>query len=718
MSINSHPSKSRRQFIVKSTIGVGVLIGFNLTACAPIRRKAAQQIENTKFTFGAAYSPMVWFEINHENEIILHSPKVEMGQGIFTGLAQLAAEELDVSIEQIKVVHASTQGRPVDPRGTGNSDSLSSLWQPLREAAAKLRHMLLQNASILMSAPTSAMKVQNGSVSIGEQRMTYGEIIQQATQWEIPKSVQLKPKKNFSVIGKSLPRVDLKPKVVGEPIYGFDARMPDMLYGSVVRPSQLDSIFISADISKAQKMPGVVKIVVEKDFVGVVATSHLKAELAKKAINATWKTNQIWEQSDIEQMLQIGQGKDYVIQKVGNPEKSLKSVTLSRTYSSPIGAHAQIEPNGAVAHVSDEKATILISTQVAKITQEEVAKRLGYDQDQVEIKTTFLGGGFGRRLHTPNAVQAAVLSKTVNRPVHVFYNRKEEFQQDNFRPPTKHLLRARLNKAGRIEALEHQVSSGTVAFGSPLTPDLLETFLGADFGAWRGGMLMYNGIPNLRTISWKVDLPFATSWWRGLGLWANTFAIESFIDELAAQTNQDPVQFRLSHLKDDKESSRLRNVIQAAATKAGWGTPLPQNSARGFAASIDMRTPVAQVVEASIINGQIKVNKVTCAIDPGVVVNPDSVRAQCEGAIIMGLSAALFERMYVKKGAINPTIYGDYQMALMKDAPKEIEVVLLESGDSPSGVGEPPIGPIAAAIGNAVYKLTGKRLRDLPLTLS
>lgn len=710
-------SKSRRQFIFKSTVGLSILMGFGWTACAPIRRKAAQQINDTILTFDAKFPPLVWFEINHQNEIILHSPKVEMGQGIFTGLAQLAAEELEVDLEQIKVVHASTQGRPVDPRGTGNSDSLASLWEPLREISAKLRYMLVQNAADILKVPAESLQVQKGKVFKDSISLTYGEIIKQAPEWKVPKSVQLKNPTQFKVIGKSLARVDLAPKVLGEPIYGFDATLPNMLYASVLQPTQLDSTFIRADIESARDMPGVVAIIVEKDFVGVVAKSHLAAEKAKQAIQIEWKVNKVWEQADIDRMIEVGKGKSYTIQKIGKAEKFLTEKVLSQTYSSPIGAHAQLEPSAALADVNEQKATIILSTQVAKITQDEVADRLGIDPSKVEIKTTFLGGGFGRRLHTPHAVQAAVLSKAVAQPVKLFYTRKEEFQQDTFRPPTKHLLRAKLSTQGKIEALEHQVSSGTVAFGSPLIPGVLETFLGADFGAWRGGLLMYNGIPNLKTVSWKVDLPFGTSWWRGLGLWANTFAIESFMDELATQAGRDPVQFRLDHLKEDAQSARLKQVIQAAAKGANWDQTLPSGRARGIAASIDMRTPVAQVVELSISERAIKIHKVTCAIDPGIVVNPDSVKAQCEGAINMGLSAALYEEMTIKNGSLQATIYGDYKMALLKDAPEDIEVILLESGGSPSGVGEPPIGPIAAATTNAVFALTGKRLRNLPLSI-
>jgi len=306
----------------------------------------------------------------------------------------------------------------------------------------------------------------------------------------------------------------------------------------------------------------------------------------------------------------------------------------------------------------------------------------------------------------------------VGKPVKCFLNRQEEFQNDYFRPPTHHVLKAKLDGKGKIEAIEHHVSSGDVMYGSPLVPKIASSILGADLGAWRGGMIQYGKIPNFRAISWRVKLPFATSWWRSLGLLANTFAIESFMDELAIHAKVDPVQFRLEQIQDDEAGNRLKAVIKAAAEKAAWKDGIHNGKAMGIAASTDASTPVAQVVEVSIENNKIKVHKVTCAIDPGLAVNPDQIRAQCEGAINMGISASMFEKMYVEDGALQPIIYGPYEMAQMRHCPKEIDVVILENSPLPGAVGEPPLGPIGAAIANAVFRLTGQRLRAMPLRLS
>lgn len=706
--------------MVRSAVGVGVLFGAGYLT-RPLWRRSLANLANTLDSpyLGNTDSPPLWFEILADNSITLLSPKVEMGQGTFTGLAQMAADELEVDISRIKVVHAPTSSGNIDGFSTGGSTSISSLWVPLRELAATMREMLKNEAAKLLDTDVASLSLQNGVITGKGQSLTYGEIAGKVTDWEIPDTPPLKERSAYKFVGKPVPRVDLKDKVIGAPIFGMDAGMPDMLYGAVVRPHLIGAKFISAETSAAEQMPGVVKVVVEDDFVGVVAESYTQAENAKKAIKVTWDTERNWQSADIEAMIEVGKGDPVTIQKSGSPNSLLKSEegVITAEFRSPIGAHAQLEPNGALAFVEEEKATVMISTQVVGLTRKEVADRLGMDEEQVDIRPTYLGGGFGRRLHTPNAVQVAVLSKAVGRPVKCFFTRKEEFQNDTFRPPTHHVLKGKLDANGMIEAIEHNISSGDVMFGSPLFPGITGSILGADVGAWRGGMIQYRKIPNLQAVSWRVKLPFATSWWRSLGLLANTFAIESFMDELAIAAGKDPVQFRLDHIQDDEAGFRLKEVINAVADKAGYRDGVNNGRAMGFAASTDANTPCAQVAEVSIEADQIKVHKVTCVIDPGIAVNPDQVRAQCEGSIIMGQSAAMYEKMTVKDGQLQPTIYGPYQMALMRDAPKEIDVVILENADAPGAVGEPPLGPIGAAIANAVFRLTGKRLREMPMAL-
>jgi len=713
---------SRRKFLVRGGLGtVGLLAVGTYVFRNPIRRKIADALNTADTPYmGDTSSPIIWFEVTAENTILLHSPKVEMGQGTFTGLAQMAADELEVSMEQIKVVHAQSASGNMDGFATGGSTSISTLWIPLRELAATMREMIKKAAVSKMGISIADASISNGVISGGGKTMTYAEAVKDVTDWDIPDTPVLKDLKAYKFVGKPIPRVDLADKVFGEPVFGMDAELPGMLYGAVVRPTAIGAKFIDADTSKAEKMPGVVKVVKEKDFVGVVANSQTAAENAKNAIEVKWEVEQEWQTSEIEAMIEVGKGEPFVIQKEGKAQRILEESEdiIVSEYKSPIGAHAQLEPNGALAHVEANKATVIMSTQVVKITRDEIADRLGLDNDQVNIIPTFLGGGFGRRLHTPNGIQAALLSKAIGKPVKCFFSRKEEFQNDTFRPPTHHVLKAKLDSNGLIAAMEHNVSSGDVAFGSPMVPRIAEPILGADLGAWRGGMIQYRGIPNYRTISWRKKLPFATSWWRSLGLLANTFAVESFMDELAVISKKNPVDFRLAQIQDDESGHRLKEVIKAVAEKSGYIDSVKDGRAMGFAASTDVNTPCAQVVEVSIVDNKIKIHKVTCAIDPGLVVNPDQVRAQCEGAIIMGISAAMFEKMDVVDGELTPIIYGPYEMAKMKDAPKEIDVVLLQNSDVPGAVGEPPLGPIGAAIANAVFRITGNRLREMPLKIS
>ena len=715
---------SRRKFIVRTLLGgTGVILGTTYLARNPLRRAILNVADGEEFLSytGNTSDPMLWFEVLANNQVRLLSPKVEMGQGTFTGMVQIVADELEVPIEAIKIEHASTASGNIDGMSTGGSTSIAGLFQPLRELAATLREMIRIQGAKQLNVSLDNTTVQAGFVISGSQRLSYGDIVSKAPNWEIPDVPRLKDLSEYQYIGQSIPRVDLADKVYGAPIFGMDAEMPDMVYGSIVRPDKIDAVLEKSDISAAELMPGVIKVIQEPDFIGVVAETMTQAENAKLAIKAQWKPTRNWQTEDIELMIQQRADKKMVIQTEGDVQDYLSDNDenfLESTYTSPLGAHAQLEPNGAVAFVESDKATIIMSTQVIGLTRKEIAQRIGMNEEQVNIIPTYLGGGFGRRLHTPNGIQAAVLSKAVGKPVKCFFNRKEEFQNDTFRPPTHHIMRGKLTADGKIAAIEHDFASGHVMFGAAMLPPVMGTILGMDIGAVRGGLIQYKAIPNIRSISYVTELPFATSWWRSLGLLANTFAIESFMDELAEKAGKDPIEFRLDHIQDDTDGKRLKKVIERARELAGYKNTVVDNRAMGFAASTDAGSPCAQVAEVTLINGKIKVEKVTCVIDPGFAVNPDQVKAQCEGSICMGLSAAMFERMYVEDATLKPTIYGPYQMAMIRDAPKEIEVEIINGTGKPGAVGEPPLGPIGAAIANATYRLTGKRLRNMPLQLS
>ena len=719
---DSKPAKkmSRRKFFVRGGLGtLGVLALGTFVFRNPLRRSALSMVENTVLDYmGQGTEANLWFEITDENKVIMLSPKVEMGQGTFTGMAQLVADELDVTIDQIEVRAAESDSGVIDAMSTGGSMSINGLWGPLRELAATMREMVKNEAAKQWNVDVSSLSTKNGVVSAGEQSKTYAEVAAEVSEWTIPATPELRGLKDYNFIGKPIPRIDLAAKVFGDPIFGMDAELPGMLHAAVIRPEHIGAKFKSADTSQAEKMPGVVKVVQQEDWVGVVAETLPQALSAKRTIKVQWDVSKTWTESEIRDLLQVGKGNKMETQIRGSGLDPDAKDLETLEFSSPIGAHAQIEPNGAVASVKDGKATVILSTQVVGITQKQVAKALDLPLADVNIVPTYLGGGFGRRLNTVHAVRAAQLSVAVGKPVKYFFTRKEEFQHDLFRPPTHHVMRGRLNDDGWLDSLEHHYASGDVAINSVLLPGVAHTILGTDIGAMRGANIMYDKVPNHRSVQWHTTLPFATSWWRSLGLLANTFAIESFIDELALKAGKDPVEFRLKCLGEETRSQRIAAVIEKAASASGYQDQPQNGRAMGFAASIDAGSPCAQVAEVSIEDNQIKVHKVTCVFDCGVAVNPDQVKAQCEGNVIMGISAAMHEKMTLKDGKLHPTIYGPYDMALMRNSPKEIDVHLIQGIDRPMAVGEPPMGPIGAAIGNAVRRLTGKRLTDLPMKLS
>jgi len=715
--MSSNKKVSRRKFLVRGGLGaIGLVALGTFVFRNPMRRKAYELAETIVPPYsGTGTEANLLFEITKDNQIILYSPKVEMGQGAFTGIAQIAADELDVDMEQIQVIAAATATGIVDGLSTGGSLTIASLWQPLREMAATMREMVKGEAAKKMGVEAPSLTTSNGMVSGSGKKMTYAEAVADVTEWNLPETPELRPTKEYNFVGKPVKRIDLMPKIIGDPIFGMDAEMPGMLHACIIRKEHIGATLKSVDASQAEQMPGVAKVMKMNDWVGIVAASFPEALAAKNKVIAEWDIPKKWTEAEIRDLLQVGKGSRMVTQKSGKALDPEAEGVVSMEFTSPPGAHAQIEPNGAVADFKDGKATIIMSTQVIGLTQGQVAEALDISEENVNIIPTYLGGGFGRRLDTRHAIEAAQLSQAVGKPVKYFFTRKEEFQHDQFRPPTHHIMRGKLNADGLLEGLEHHYASGDVIINAPLFPDAVSKVLGTDLGAMRGANIQYDKVPRHRAVQWHTTLPFATSNWRSLGLLANTFAIEGFVDEMAIKAGKDPVTFRLAHISDEGNGKRLKAVIQKAGEFYKDG--VSNGRAMGFAASIDAGSPCAQVVEASIENNEIKVHKATCVFDCGIAVNPDQVKAQCEGSIIMGISAAMYEKMIIKDGQLYPTIYGPYQMALMRHAPKEIDVILIEGADRPLPVGEPPLGPIGAAVGNAVRRLTGERLTDLPMRL-
>jgi len=716
---NKPKSKSRRKFLVKGGLGtIGLIALGTYVFRNPLRRKMYEMSETMIVPYsGSGTEPNLWLEVTKNNNVILHSPKVEMGQGTFTGLAQIVADEFDVNVDQIIVKAAETATGIVDGMSTGGSLSVAQLFNPLRQMSATMREFVKMKAGEKLGIATNKLITKEGVVSGAGQTMSYADVLTGITEFNLPETPELRPVNTYKYIGKSVPRIDLKDKVMGAPIFGLDASMPNMLHATIVRPEHIGATIKSVDYSAAEKMPGVEKIMQSDGWVGIMANSFAEALAAKRKVKVEWDIPKIWSEESLRDYLKIGEGDSMITQKEGSAIDEDEEGYESLEFTSPIGAHAQIEPNAALAHVNDGKAVVELSTQVLGITQKEVANALGFDKENVNIIGTYLGGGFGRRLATSHAVQAALMSKQVGRPVKYVFTRKEEFQNDWFRPPTQHIVKGKMGKNGILENLEHHYASGDVAINSLIFPPMILSVMGTDVGAMRGGNIMYDKIENKKVVQWHKTLPFATSFWRSLGLLANTFAIESFIDEMALKAGQDPVEMRLAMLSNEPTANRIAAVIKEAASKANYQDKATGNKAHGFAASIDAGSICAMVVEVGIENNKIKVHKVTSVFDCGLAVNPDQVKAQCEGCVIMGLSASLYEKMTIKDGRLYPINYGGYQMAMMRDVPREIDIHLIQGVDDPLPVGEPPLGPIGAAIGNAVRRITGNRPTALPITL-
>ena len=716
---------SRRNFLIgAATAGAGLLLGWRFGLPA-LRLQMAQMFdgaESGSSGFGEVDArPTAWFAITPDNQVTITIPKIEMGQGIHTALAQIAADELDCDWAQLRVELANTSDGPNDSFGTAGSMSVTSLWTPLREAAATMRQMLLNAAAVQLAVPAGQLIAHNGTISAPAdpaKTLSFGEVVaSHEGEWEVPEETpRLKSVDQFRYIGQRMPRVDLYEKLTGRARYGFDMRLEGMLYGAVAYPNTIGGQITAAAPGNAGNEPGVVTVVTDNDFAGIVAETRVSAERALSKLDLQIDDGPPINMEDIRQTVTVGNGASTIIQRDGDAVDALEGDAVVQThlaeYRTPLAAHAHLEPQAAVVAVNDDLVEAWVSTQMPGLVQESLAEALGRELEEIKVHSTYIGGGFGRKAGTEAAVEAALLSRAAGgRPVHVGWNRAKEFRNGYLRPPTHHILKGGLDATGRILALDHQQASADVAF--LFMPAFFPILAGADFGATRGAQLTYD-VANVRTVAWRTQLPLTTGWWRGLGLLANIFAIESFVDELAHLAGADPLAFRLNHLPPNYLGERLRGVLERVAEMADWGSSLPDGHAHGLAVAADAGTMVAQIAEVSLEAGKPRVHQVHCAIDPGLPINPDGVIAQTQGAIIMGLGSTLFEEITIEDGRIANSNFDSYRLMTLKETPA-IAVDVIRSGDQPFGMGEPPIGPIAAAVANGLFAATGQRIRELPL---
>ncbi len=717
---------SRRGFLIGlGAAGAGLAVGayFGRPVLHEVMAETFAEAEHAGSSFmQLPAEPPLWLEVLEDSRIRLSLTKVEMGQGVHTSIAQIAVEELGISWEDLVVAQADTSSRLVDSFGTGGSFSVASSFGPLRRAAAGMRNLLQREAAAVLEQPENALKVEGRGFAIAadpEKRADFHRLAAAITDWDLPEeeALQLKQADEYTVIGQSVGRVDIPDKVTGQAVYGYDMRVPNMLYGAVARPPTLEAKLLSASPGEAAEMEGIETFLidVESSFAGVAANSRSAAWSAVKAMETEWDEGYLWQQEEIDALIEPEGAGGVTIQREGNAAAVLgKEAAISATYRSPFAVQASLEAPAALADVQEGQVTVWVSTQSHERAKGQIAEALGVDADTVQVVPTYLGGGFGGKLDTGVAIEAARLSKAAGAPVHVGWDRREAMHHGYLRPPTKSVLSGAVNGSGRIIAMEHRQGSSDVAFS--FMPDFMALVMGADFGATIGARINYE-VPNLTVTAWRKTLPVWTGWWRGLGLFANTFAVESFVDELAAAAGADPLQFRLDHLPDSPAGERMRAVLEAAAELSGWGTAPPAGRARGVACFAS-NTVVAQVAEVSVdaASGEIRVHDVACAVDCGLVVNPDGAKAQIEGNVMWGVGSTLIEQAYVKDGRLELNNFESYPLLTMREAPN-VRSGLVDTGiKTPYGMGEPPIGPVGAAVANAFTAATGRRIRTLPMT--
>jgi isoquinoline 1-oxidoreductase beta subunit len=700
---------SRRSFLKTSAaVTGGLMLGFNLPGT-----------QGEAMAAGTVHTPNAWVHIADNNVITLLSARSEMGQGVYTSMPMLIAEELNVDISQIKVAAAPPGEIYINAllggQLTGGSTSVREGWLKLRVAGAQVREMLITAAAARWAVDRDLIRADKGMI-YGPKglKSTYGELAEAAGRMPVPEKPPMKDPKDFKIVGKRTKRVDTPAKVNGTAEFGIDVKLPGMVFASLAQCPVIGGTVKRFDGSKAKAVAGVIDVVQITDGVAVVATSWWQAKKARDLLTIQWDEGAGAALSDASvidgtrQALKTGKVLE-ITKPQGDVAAALKSAAqvLEAEYVVPMQAHAPLEPMNFTAHVQGNKALLIGPTQFQQGAQGAVAGALGLKPEDVTLQTTFLGGGFGRRLELDFIVQAAQISKAVNKPVKLLWTREDDMTHDFYRPAGVNQLKAGLDASGKPVALHFKVASQSVtqrAFGLP--KDTMDPFMA------EAAVAGYN-IANTQHDLVIHDTGVRVGYWRAVSHNMNAFANESFMDELAKAAGKDPYAYRMSLLAG---KPRFANVLKLAADKAGWGKPVAKGRALGIALMEGYDTYMAQVAEVSLNDsGEVQVHRVTVAADLGHMVNPDTVEAQLQSSIIFGVGAALKHQITMVNGRVQETNYHNYQPLRMNESPK-IDIVLVKSTEKPGGIGEPATAVVAPAIANAVAKLTGKRVRRLPIT--
>jgi len=707
-----------------------------------------------------------WIKIAADGAVVLAMPRSEMGQGVHTALAMLVAEELDVPLNRVRLEQAggdsiygnvamlvaSLPFHPLDSEGehkptkikmgewlvgkvarelglnaTGGSSSIADLWDPLRMAAATARASLLQAAAAAWQVPVSEITVAQGVIQHASGKSAhYGQMVA-AASGSTPSGIQTKSREKWQLIGQAAPRTDIPSKVTGQATFGLDVRLPGMLFASVRMSPILGGSAAALDKQAALSVPGVIKVVQLSAWGGgtaglaVVGQTTWHARQGAQAVEVQWQppgtgsvdTQRI--QADLLKALNTESGFTFHEQGVPTQAEKAAASRIDALYQAPYLAHATMEPMNCTAQVKDGKVEIWVPTQVPQMARDMAAKVAKVDKDKVTVHVTQLGGGFGRRLEVDfvgQAVQVAMACE--GKPVQLSWSREEDMTHDFYRPMHLAKFQASLDEKGEVSSLRIKSAGDAITprWMARAAPHLSGPIDMPDKTASEGLFDLPYGFASQHMSHVATQSGVPVGFWRSVGHSHNAFFSESFIDELAAATKQDPLAFRLKLLKD---APRYAAVLQLAADKAAWGTPLPAGRARGIALHESFGSIVAQVAEVSLTEGQIRVHRVVCAIDCGTVVNPGTVAQQMESSVVYGLSAALFGKIDIVGGVVQQGNFPTYPMVSLSQAP-QVETHIVPSTRHPAGVGEPAVPPLAPAVGNALFALTGKRQRALPLT--
>lgn len=700
---------SRRQFLVNSAAAGGSLVlGFSL----PVDGSAAAAAET--------FSPNAFIRVSRDGQVTLIMPYVEMGQGTYTSIPMLIAEELEVELGQIRLEHAPPDEKLyynplLGVQATGNSNAMRGAWKPLREAGAAARLMLIEAAAKRWGVDASSCHATAGKVihSSGK-TLSYGELVGDAARLTPPKAISLKTPDRFTLIGTSVRRLDLPGKVNGTALFGIDARPSGLKIATLAQSPVPGGRVKRVDDTAAKAIKGVRQIVRLDDAVAVVADHMGAAKKGLDALKIEWDDGPhaaLTSEEVYRQLEQALQGRGAVAQDVGDAEKALASaaVRVTASYRLPFLAHATMEPMNCTAHVHDGVCELWLGTQAIARVQAAAAKTAGVPLEKVTVHNHLIGGGFGRRLETDGAVRAVQVAMQVDGPVKLIWTREEDIQHDLYRPSWVDRIEAGLDRDGRPLAWINRFAGSSVV-ARWLPPGFKD---GIDPDSVDGAIDLSYAIPNVHVEYARVEPPgIQTGFWRSVGPSHNVFVTESFVDELAAAAKRDPLAYRRDLLA---HNPKTRAVLDLAAEKSGWGTPLPQRWGRGVSLQNAFGSLLVQVAEVEVArDGSVRVHRVVCAMDCGTVINPDTVEAQIQSGVMFGVTAALYGEITLKNGRVEQGNFDTYQMLRINEAPA-IEVHLVSSTEPPGGMGEAGTSGIVPAIANAVFAATGIRLRQLPI---